>query len=246
MPRFFVSESQINRGENTEIKITGEDASHISRSLRMKTGDSISVCDMAGIEYNCVISSIDADTVTAVVSSSGHSQNEPPYKVVVYQSLCKGDKFDTVVQKAVELGAFSIVPVLTSRSTVRLKKEECMKKIVRWQRIAEAAAKQCGRGLIPEVREMLDFREAADAASCSDISLFCYEGERDVRLPDVLGKQPVPSEISVFIGPEGGFSINEAEYAVKAGMTAVSFGKRILRTESASGFVLSCISYEYE
>ena len=248
MPRFFVSASQIgvrDDGQKT-VLIIGEDASHITRSLRMKAGEKITVCDMARCEYECEIISV-GEAVTALVTEERASENEPPYKAVLYQALIKGDKFDSVVQKAVECGVSEIVPVLTERCVVRLSKEDCKKKIVRWQRIADEASKQCGRGELVKVSPMLTFKEAVLSASATDISLFCYEGEDTLSISDVLeGVENCPEKIAFMIGPEGGFSKAEAAIAAESGVKSVTLGPRILRTETAPPFVLACLSYRFE
>lgn len=247
MPRFFIEESQVGArsdGERT-ILIMGEDASHITRSLRMTEGEGITVCDPNGIEYDCEILSV-GESVTALVKDEKMSVSEPPYKAVLYQALIKGDKFDTVVQKAVECGVSEIVPVLTDRSIVRLDKKDCVKKIIRWQRIADEAAKQCGRGKLVVVRDLMTFKEAVKEATECDVPLFCYEDERDSSLPRVLKERTDADTVSLVIGSEGGFSEKEVSLAKEAGMISVGLGRRILRTETASSFVLACLAYEYE
>lgn len=248
MPRFFVTASQIGVRDNGQktVLIMGEDASHITRSLRMKQGEKITVCDMTRTEYECEIMTT-GETVCALVLSEEPSKNEPPYKAVLYQALIKGDKFDTVVQKAVECGVSEIVPVLTDRSIVRLNKAECRKKILRWQRIADEAAKQCGRGSLVTVSDLMTFKEAVAASSADPLSLFCYEGESALSVKEALRSfDSVPERISFMIGSEGGFSTAEAALAVESGMKSVTLGSRILRTETASSFLLSCLSYEFE
>lgn len=248
MPRFFVTASQIGvRDDGTKtVLIVGDDANHIIRSLRMKVGEKLTVCDMARVEYECEIASF-GEGVTANVISEKSSDSEPPYKATLYQALVKGDKFDTVVQKAVECGVSRIVPVLTDRCIVRLNKSECEKKISRWQRIADEAAKQCGRGSLVRVDGMMTFREAVQDAAGAKIPLFCYEGEESATLSSVLENvQGVPESISFMIGSEGGFSASEANYAAECGMLSTGLGRRILRTETASSFVLACLSYRFE
>lgn len=247
MPRFFVTASQIglrDDGRKT-VLILGDDAAHITRSLRMKEGENITVCDMAGREYLCKIISL-KEAVCALVESERAADSEPPYRAVLYQALVKGDKFDTVVQKAVECGVSEIVPILTERCVTRLDKSSCAKKTVRWQRIADEAAKQCGRGTLVKIRELMTFKEAvSDAAKCA-LPLFCYEGESSRTLPTALRTADRPESISVVIGSEGGFSQKEASVATDAGLISVGLGKRILRTETASSFVLACLSFNYE
>lgn len=248
MPRFFVNASQIgvrDDGKKT-ILIVKDDASHITRSLRMSQGDKLVVCDMARREYDCEIISV-GESVLLLVTGERESKNEPPYKAVLYQALVKGDKFDSVVQKAVECGACEIVPVLCGRSIVRLTEEECLKKTARWQRIADEASKQCGRGRLVKVSRMMTFDAAAREAAKADVPLFCYEGESATTLRSALeGYGGVPETVSVVIGPEGGFTGEETEKAQSAGLTSVGLGSRILRTETASSFVLTCLSYEFE
>lgn len=247
MPTFYISKGQIGVKDNGDrtVMISGDDAVHITRALRMKEGDSLKVCDTDSVIYDCTVVSV-GETVIANVSGSYVSQSEPAYDVNLYQALIKGDKFDTVVQKAVECGATRIIPVLTSRCIVRLDKKECEKKRVRWQRIADEAAKQCGRGALVKVDGLMTYKEAIDDASKNALPLFCYEDENALTLKHVLSECEKPSSVSIFIGSEGGFSPEEAAFAMEKGMRSVNLGRRILRTETASAFVLACISYRYE
>lgn len=247
MPRFFISEGQIgcrSDGSKTVI-IMGDDAAHITRSLRMKPGEAVTVCDKNRREYQCTVNSV-GEAVTLDIISEEASPAEPPYRAVIYQALIKGDKFDTVVQKSVECGALRIVPFISSRCIVRLDKKDAAKKVARWQRIAEEAAKQCGRGIIPAVSPLMTFDEAVKDAALADISLFCYEKEESKNLRGALSCAAPDSTVSVMIGSEGGFSESEADAASLGGMTSVSLGKRILRTETSAPFVLSCLSYALE
>lgn len=247
MPRFFVSPSQIgvkDNGEKTVI-ITGDDALHITKSLRMREGESLTVCDCNGKDYFCTVHKT-GETVFLNVTGEKGCDSEPPYFATVYQALVKGDKFDTVVQKSVECGASRIVPFISERCIVRADKKDAAKKIVRWQRIAEEAAKQCGRGIIPEILPLMTFKEAAESAAKADIPLFCYEDEGETSLKKVLAGAKKYETVSLMIGSEGGFSEKEARSATDSGMISVGLGKRILRTETASPFVLSCLSYQFE
>lgn len=265
MPRFFIEPSQIGTagdGSRT-VLIMGDDAAHITKSLRMKPGERVTVCDGDCGEYDCVVRKT-GDTVTLDVCEERRSASEPPYRAVVYQALVKGDKFDTVIQKAAECGACRIVPFISERCVVRLTEKDAEKKRSRWQRIALEAAKQCGRGRVPEVAPLMDFSSAVREAAKSSIALFCYEDERGLSLPAALKSAKVtesigraesagafenaevPESISVMIGSEGGFSSAEAAEAAQCGMRSVSLGRRILRTETASSFVLACLSFAYE
>lgn len=253
MPKFFTDKSGIADGVAV---LTGEKALHITKSLRMSEGESVTLCDGEGTDYFCTILSVGKE-VTLAVKESKLSEGEPPYKAIIYQGLSKGDRFDTAVQKSVECGAVAVVPVQTDRATVRLGREECDKKNIRWQRIAESAAEQCGRGVIPVIRPLLSFDEAVNEAKHADLALFCYENEDGVTLKGRLeafarrtdhGECPV---IAVIIGPEGGFSEREADMAKSIAASSESFhsvslGARILRTESAAPFVLACISMALE
>ncbi len=247
MPRFFVKASQIgvrDDGEKT-VLIIGDDAAHITKSLRMKAGESVCVCDMARREYDCSVVSVGEEVLLSVIGER-ECDTEPPYFATLYQALVKGDKFDTVVQKAVECGVSRIVPYISERCVVRLNKKECEKKRLRWQRIAAEAAKQCGRGIIPEVSGLLSFDEMVAEASQADIPLFCYEAEEGRSVCDILKGSEKRDTVSIVIGSEGGFSVAEAEKAKEGGLSSIGLGKRILRTETASGFALACISYELE
>lgn len=241
MPRFFVSQDRVSDGY---ISVIGEDAHHIARSLRMAVGEQITVCDMQGNEYQCKIASFNDDKeVIADIISVKHSENEPKCYIKLFQALPKGDKLDTIIQKAVECGVSEIIPFQSERCVVRIKEEAEERKTERRQRISAEAAKQCGRSVIPEVKPSVDFEMALRLSRESELQLFCYEGDGTVSLGEILRgfSDKLPESISIFIGSEGGFSINEAERAKEQGMIMTGLGKRILRTETASGFVLACL-----
>ena len=246
MPRFFIQQDKVT---DNIITITGEDAHHIARSLRMAVGDALTVCDMNGNEYECKIASFNDDKeVMSEILSAKPSQNEPAVYVRLFQALPKGDKLDTIIQKAVECGVGEITPFESERCVVKIKNDSEDRKIERRQRISAEAAKQCGRSVIPKIKRSVNFDEVLIEASRSDLCLFCYEGDSTQPLRTVLREfeDGLPKSISVIIGSEGGFSINEAAAAKAMGMTMIGLGKRILRTETASGFVLACIVYESE
>lgn len=250
MPKFFVPPEQIY---DDEILIIGDDAHHISSSLRMKSGDTLTVCNMNKRDYECIISSVGNGIVRAEILSSSVCTAEPEYAIRVYQCLPKGDKMEYVIQKAVELGASSIVPVYSSRciaKPVPKSKDGKDKKTERWGRIAYEAAEQCGRGIIPTVYDCVNFERAVSLAKNDGISFICYEGENETSLKKfMISKRPFDSKnknISFFIGPEGGFSSDEVRLASENGIAPVSLGKRIVRTETASALVLAAISYELE
>jgi len=243
MPKFFVRQDKI---EDNRITIVGDDAFHISRALRMAKGEHITVCDMQCNEYDCVLAEFNPDSVVAEIVSARKIDNEPPVKVFLFQALPKGDKLDTVIQKSVECGVFEITPFESERCVVKFKPDAEAKKTERRSRIALEAAKQCGRGYVPRVNPTVDFKTAVDKACDCELCILCYEGEAEQSLKALLKNNSSAKTVSVFIGSEGGFSVDEVNYATKKGMNSVSLGKRILRTETASSFVLSCIVYETE
>ena len=241
MPRFFVENDSINDGVFT---LTGENSRHISLSLRMKTGEHITVCDTEGRVSECEITDISSDTVKARTLKVLRDNGEPPYKAVLCQAIAKGDKMDTIIQKAVELGVYRVIPFESKNCVARIKPEARAKKTERFRNIAKAAAKQCGRAYIPAVAPPVPFEKALSEAGGT--RLFCYENERTLHLRDAVARAQDKSEFSIFIGPEGGYSAEEAALAVSLGADAVSLGRRILRTESAAPFVLACLSYALE
>lgn len=248
MPRFFVDNGQI---ENGVVTVIGHDAHHISRSLRMAVGDQIVVCDTERNEYLCVLKEFLPDRVTASVISYQQSAAEPPFRVRLYQALPKGDKLDVIIQKAVESGVFSITTFQSERCIAKDKLGD-ETRVQRRNRIALEAAKQSGRGYVPHVFETVTFEKMLEEASLADIPLICYEGEETCSVKKVFSEKRASlsdgciPEISVVIGSEGGFSASEVEAARRAGLIPVGLGKRILRTETASGFVLGCLCYEFE
>ena len=252
MPRFFVRKEQI---ENGVVTILGDDAHHISRSLRMAAGEHITVCDMQKVEYECILEQFLPDRVLARVESERKSDTEPPFSVCLYQALPKGDKLDSVIQKSVECGVFSITTFNSERCIAKEKGDE-ENKLRRRNKISLEAAKQSGRGVIPEVKPTVSFAEMLKAAADADIKLFCYEGDGTESMKTALAREKARffgerggtghPRISVVIGSEGGFSLREVEKAKEAGLIPIGLGKRILRTETASGFVLGCICYELE
>ena len=244
MPKFFVRKEQIS---DEMITLCGDDAFHISRSLRMAKGETITVSDMQGTEYECELTDFLSDAVHARILSCHSADNEPPKKIHLYQALPKGDKLDTVIQKAVECGVFDIHPFESERCVVKAKGDAEARKTERRNRIALEAAKQCGRSCIPKVYETVDFRTAVQKACEADLCVFCSEGESEHSLKEVLAKNGREAKsISLIIGSEGGFSLSEAAFVMEAGAHSVSLGKRILRTETAAAFVLGCMVYEYE
>lgn len=249
MPRFFVRADQIEEiGEKKRIIIKGEDAHHISHSLRMAKGEKIEVCDMQKNVYECELCEFFADRVVAIVLKERKSDTEPGCTIKLYQALPKGDKFESIIQKSVECGVCEIIPFISERCIAKIDKKDTAKKLARWEKISESAAKQCGRGVIPKVKEPLSYKEMLDSASKEELFIFCYEGDGTNTLKQILRSYDgeVPGKISIAVGSEGGFSVNEANLAAEHGAKMAGLGKRILRCETAAPFALACIAYETE
>jgi 16S rRNA (uracil1498-N3)-methyltransferase len=242
-PRFFVDFDSI---EESTIVLNGEAAQHISRSLRMTAGERIVVCDTQKKEYLCVLEGFSADSVTARIEDVTRNVSEPLYNAVVYQACPKSDKMDSIVQKAVELGACGIVAFMSDRCIARYDEKGFEKKCARWQKIAEEAAKQSGRGCVPFVRWLPGLKNVISEIKDNGLGFMCYEDEGGFTLKDLLVNSGDTDNFGFIIGPEGGFSEKEAELCRANGIKTVGLGKRILRTETASGYVLACLSYEKE
>ena len=238
MHRFFAAADCI--GEDI-ISIVGDDVKHISKVLRLRTGDEITICDSCGWDYVCAIEDISPTQVEARILSKSPNKAESPLHITVYQGLPKSDKMDYIVQKCVELGAVSIVPVATARAVVKLHDEE--KKRTRWQKIAAEAAKQCGRGIIPTVGSVADFNEVIDSLEADALNILPYENEDNRRLRDALVGY-TGDKINIIIGPEGGFDPAEISAAEQKGIHIVTLGPRILRTETAPIAAISAVMYE--
>lgn len=232
MPRFFIE----NIKGDTVI-IDGEEANHIVKSLRMKKGEIITLCDTKGNDYICEIES-SAENVVCKVLNCEKSKSEPSVKVTLYQAMPKLDKLETIIQKSVELGIYKIVPVLTKRCISRPDKSTMSKKLERLSKISFEAAKQSGRGIIPEICDMITFKEAIDRMKTDNIGIILYEGGGE-NLSDI--GLPQAENISIMIGSEGGFDEDEVDFAVLNGIERVGLGPRILRCETAPVATLSII-----
>lgn len=226
MPRFFVETVQ-----GAKVVLDGENASHISRSLRMKLGEIITISDGQGTDYGCELTEINGDTITAKILYSQKSEAEPTVEVNLYQGVPKGDKFDDIIQKSVELGVHSITSILTSRCISRPDNKSASKKNQRYQKIAIEAAKQCGRGILPQVNSMISFKEAIKQAT-EDVKIIFYEGGGE-SLTEIIGKSLDAKSYGIFIGPEGGFEKEEVDLFLSNGGIKVTLGNRILRTQTA-------------
>lgn len=240
MPKFF--SEQIN---DNIISIADEDINHIKKVLRLKAGDEILLCDGKGYDYKAVISDISSDGIKCEILEKLISQTEPNIKVTLYQGLPKASKMDYIIQKNTELGIIRIVPCMLSRCVVKLENKKAEeKKLQRWRKIAEEAAKQSGRGTIPEITAPVTLTEAINMLKQEDLAIALYECEKDNTLKKVLTNSHNAKSIGFIIGPEGGFDISEIEKIREARIPSIGLGKRILRTETAGEAVLSMIMYE--
>ena len=238
MPKFFFDKIDMTQGQ---ICLHGEDEKHIKTVLRAKEGEELTLCDGEGMDYQCRISSL-TDGVQLEILSKAPCETEPKTKITLYQGLPKADKMELIIQKCVELGVERIVAVSTERAIVKLDKKEG-KKLERWQKIAEAAAKQSGRGKIPEIGgQVLKFKDAVAEAKRLDGAIIPYEREEKMGLREFV-KDFEGESIGVFIGPEGGFEPFEAELARIMKLHICSMGPRIFRCETAPVAALSALMY---
>jgi len=233
MRRFFSADSNC-------LTLSKDDVNHIANVLRLNRGDEILICDGKSTDYLCRISEITKSTVSFESLSSSPNPAEPSVSVTLFQGLPKSDKMDLIVQKCVELGVNCIIPVESERSVVKVK-ESANKKISRWQSISEAAAKQSGRGIVPEIGNVIDFGKALEQMGAYDISLIPYELETANSIDNTLKNTSDINSIAIFVGPEGGISEKEINLAKSSGLLAISLGRRILRCETA-GFTALTLS----
>ena len=244
MPRFFVE----NRHTDGDIiSIEGDDARHIARALRMAVGDEVTVCDGSGEAFECELIKIRDELCECRVLRRAEATSESPISITLFMAFPKGDKLETVIQKAVELGVSRVVPFESSRCIKRPKAEKIDKQTQRYTRIAHEAAKQCGRAILPTVSEPLGFNEMLDEAAKCELTLFCYEGDGAMSLRKLLeARSAPPKTLAVIVGSEGGFSETEAEMCASRGFATVNLGPRIMRCETAPSYVLSSVSYRFE
>mgnify|MGYP005854407427 CR=1 FL=1 len=244
MYQFFVEEEQVH---SDSISITGGDVNHIKNVLRMKNGEKIRVSSKSGQAYFCHISSILDDEVIAAIDSADETGTELDNHIVLYQGLPKGDKMEFIIQKAVELGVFEVVPVAMKRCVVKLDDKKAQNKVKRWNGIAESAAKQSKRSIMPKVSDVLNFKQAVDMARACDVKLLPYEcADGMSKTKQLIDNLQAGKSVAIFIGPEGGFDQSELDYAIEAGCEIITLGKRILRTETAGMMLLSVLMYHFE
>ena len=247
MPRFFVKTEQINKNE---ITIIGEDVNHIKNVLRKKIGDKLEVCNQeTGTTFECEIAEINEAEIKNHIISENKMTNSK-ILVDIFQGLPKAEKMELIIQKSVELGVNAIIPVKMQRCVVKLDIKSENKKIERWQKISESAAKQSGRNSIPQIHKIIKIEEISKLKNEYDIIIICYENEKENNIKKEIQKlkqnKKQEIRIAIVIGPEGGLEENEVKYLQKEGAKIVTLGNRILRTETVALNILSIIMYEFE
>ena len=245
MYQFFVEPSQM---QGNRVVITGKDFNHIKNVLRMKTGEELAVSNGTdGKEYRCGIEEFTEDEVICTLRFVKEDALELPAKVYLFQGLPKADKMELIIQKAVELGVYQVIPVSCKRAVVKLDEKKAKSKIARWQGIAEAAAKQSKRGIIPEVKDVMTMKQAIAYSRQCQVKLIPYElAEGMEKTKEIISSLKPGEDVAIFIGPEGGFEEAEVQAAMESGIVPITLGKRILRTETAGMTVLSWIMYQLE
>ncbi len=242
MRRFFTEPENIS---GNHVKII-EDASHITRVLRMEVGENILVFDGTGYEYTVKLTGLNQKECHGEILDKKFSEQEPSVKITIFQGLPKSGKMESIIQKSVELGATSIIPTATDRCVVKLDQKGKKEKTKRWNKVSMEAAKQCGRGLVPVVEEPISFSEAVSRMKEMDLALMPYEvlgHQGECSLKNIL-KENNGKIIGILIGPEGGFTEQEASFAQDNNIHLVGLGKRILRTETVASAMTAMIMYE--
>lgn len=243
MHRFFVAPEQVN---GRQFSITGGDARHIGRVLRLVPGDRIVIVTGEGRTFTGELTVVGEDKVNGSLLEELQTRAEPSVQLTVYQGLPKGDKMELIIQKCTEIGVARIVPVTTERSVVKIRPEKAVARVARWQKIAAAAAQQSGRTIIPAVGDLLTFPTAVGEADRYDLSVLPWETARENSLKQILRKAGPVRSLAVFIGPEGGFTRAEVAAAVAGGFEPVTLGPRILRTETAAIVTAALALYELD
>ncbi len=241
MSRYFVEESQIGNGR---VSIIGEDFQHLKKVLRAQVKDEVLVC-CGGFDYTAEIEQINDSSIICLITDINKNFTESPLKVTLFQGLPKSDKMELIIQKCVELGVWEIVPVITERCVSRINTDkDARNKLARWQKIAREAAKQCNRGIIPNIHYPITFKEAVAMASEAELAVIPYEKECAVGFKNIVARYEGINSGSIIIGPEGGFEDKEIQLAVDRGIHKISLGPRILRTETAGMAALTLLMYE--
>ena len=242
--RFYIGQDQI---EEDQIHILDSDVNHIKNVLRLEPGDWLVACDGEGTDYVCRIQSLSQEEITLSIEKKQESGTELDTRITLFQGIPKKDKMEFIIQKAVELGAYEIVPVMMKRCVVKLSEaKKIQKKTERWQAIAEAAAKQCDRGMIPVVHTPVTMEQAFDMASSLEYNMIPYELQDGIQVSRQIVEEACSKEsVGIFIGPEGGLE-EEVEKAMEIGAKPITLGKRILRTETAGMALLSIMMFQLQ
>lgn len=244
MYHFFAEHENIH---DTYIEIVGSDVNHLKNVLRFKEGDNLLISSGDNVDYICHISEMYDDKIIALIDSIDNVGKELPSKVYLFQGLPKGDKMELIIQKMTELGVHQIIPVAMKRSVVKLDSKKEGNKIKRWNLIAESAAKQSKRSIIPEITGVYGFKEAIEFADSLDVKLLPYEcADGMSKTKNIINNIKKGQSLAIFIGPEGGFDIEELEFAKEHGFEIITLGKRILRTETAGMMLMSVLMYNFE
>lgn len=244
MQHFFVTPDQV---KGDLILIEGSDVNHMKNVLRMRQGEEVTISDGNNRQYLCEIKEYENEQAVLQIVEETSTNTELPSRIYLFQGLPKQDKMELIVQKCVELGVYNIIPVATKRCVVKLDDKKARKKTERWQQIAESAAKQAGRGVIPEVQDVMNFKSALECAKKLDVVLIPYElAEGMQETKQVISNIKPGQSVGIFIGPEGGFEREEVEMAIETGAKAITLGKRILRTETAGLTTLSVLMFHLE
>jgi 16S rRNA (uracil1498-N3)-methyltransferase len=241
--RFIVDPKSIHNGH---LRIYGDDLKHLRTVLRLGPGDSINVFDGTGKEFEAKLLSVDKTCALAEITASFQTEAEPEINLTLFQGLLKGEKMDLIIQKGVELGVRSIIPVITDRTVVQVDNNKSEKKALRWSKIAREASKQCRRAMVPHISEPISFDEAISESKRYEAALLLYENESKKCLKETLKCYTINKikEIALFVGPEGGFTPHEIEKYTNSGFDVAGLGRRILRAETAAISVISIIMYE--
>ncbi|CDE90567.1 MAG: 16S rRNA (uracil(1498)-N(3))-methyltransferase [Clostridia bacterium] len=250
MPKFFVKEEQI---QENQIIILGQDVNHIKKVLRAKIGDELQICNSQnGENFLCEIDNLEEEKIICQIKEKIQEQVESNIEVTIFQGLPKADKMEYIIQKSVELGVYDITPVEMKRCVVKLNEKDKSKKIERWQKISEVAAKQCGRDIIPQINNIINIKNICNLIQEYDMVLVAYENEEKNTLKEQLenikkqNNSKSKVKIGIIIGPEGGLEEKDVETLKENGAKVITLGRRILRTETVALNVLSIIMYELE
>ena len=246
MPKFFVTNNQV---EDNKITILGDDVNHIANVLRMKVGDEIQICNTDTTEnYNVELNEFSKDSIVCKVLEKIASEAESSINLKIFQGIPKSDKMELIIQKSTELGVKAIVPVEMERCISKINGKDEKKKIERWQKISEVAAKQSGRDIIPKIEHVIKIKEISEHVSEYDMIIVPYEKAEGYSFKDAIEELKIKDNknlnIGIVIGPEGGYEPSEVELLQNAGAKVVTLGKRILRTETVALAMASVIMYE--